>query len=458
MRKAIVLLIMLLLCLQPVSVFAASAPEILNEPQNLVWPENSVACYSVEAYGDDLSYKWYIICDEVTYDTTIFEEGLPWIGFGMSGCGASADGKTFYINGITNEANGAQIFCEVTNGAGSVRSRAATISVGGSALPPNIKVVPGIIVEMNRPASIMCTASDPQGGTVEYIWMETTTGELKDVVAINRGTETNETLNCDTSTPGTRYFVCMVTTSNGGMGYSSVIPVTVTEQAETCVEILRTPDKVVYTSGECLDLTGLMVRVTTPEGSFISMNGEGLEITKNPLVTLGEQKIRVGYGDAMDIFIVTVNEAFHLHRFGEWMVTAEPTCTESGIKARECDCGYTEREEIPPTGHQWDEGKITKEPTEDSDGERTFSCTVCKETKKEIIKADKNDSEPTEGAEATGSIESPIPTGGSEAFGGNQPSGTEPSYGFPWWLNLILIIAIGIVTGSILFILNKKKK
>ena len=119
MRKAIVLLIMLLLCLQPVSVFAASAPEILNEPQNLVWPENSVACYSVEAYGDDLSYKWYIICDEVTYDTTIFEEGLPWIGFGMSGCGASADGKTFYINGITNEANGAQIFCEVTNGAGS---------------------------------------------------------------------------------------------------------------------------------------------------------------------------------------------------------------------------------------------------------------------------------------------------------------------------------------------------
>ena len=116
------------------------------------------------------------------------------------------------------------------------------------------------------------------------------------------------------------------------------------------------------------------------------------------------------------------------------------------------------RAEIPSTGHQWDEGKITKEPTEDSDGEKTFSCTVCKETKKEVIKADNNDSEPTEGAEATGSIESPIPTGGSEAFGGNQPSGTEPSYGFHWWLNLILIIAIGIGTGSILFILSKRKK
>lgn len=458
MRKTIVLLIMLLLCLQPVSVFAASAPEILNEPQNLVWPENSVASYSVEAYGDNLSYKWYIVCNGVTYDTTKFEEGLPWTGFGMSGCGTSTDGKTFYINGIMKEANGAKIYCEVANGAGSVRSRAATISVGGSALPPNIKVVSSIIAETNQPASIMCTASDPKGGTVEYTWMETTTGELKDVVVINRGTEINETLNCDTSTPGTRYFVCMVTTSNGGMGYSSVVPVTVTEQAETCVELLRAPDKVVYTSGECLDLTGLMVRVTTSKGSFISMNGEGLEITKNPLVTVGEQKIRIAYGDAMDIFIVTVNKASHQHKFGEWMVTTEPTCTENGIKARECDCGYTERAEIPPTGHQWDEGKITKIPTEDADGEKTFSCTVCKATKTEVIKAGEIVSEPTEDTDPTENSESTISTGESEASGENQPSGTEPSSGFPWWIIVILVIAIGIGTGTTLFILNKKKK
>ena len=35
---------------------------------------------------------------------------------------------------------------------------------------------------------------------------------------------------CDTSTPGTRYYVCYVMTKLGGMAYSSVIPVTVTEK------------------------------------------------------------------------------------------------------------------------------------------------------------------------------------------------------------------------------------
>ena len=35
---------------------------------------------------------------------------------------------------------------------------------------------------------------------------------------------------CDTSTPGTRYYVCYVMTKLGGVAYSSVIPVTVTEK------------------------------------------------------------------------------------------------------------------------------------------------------------------------------------------------------------------------------------
>lgn len=234
MKKILyVLSIALLLHSLLFTVSAVSKPEILYEPQNLVWPENSVASYSVEAYGDDLSYKWYIICNGVTYDTTKFEEGLPWTGFGMSGCGASADGKSFYINGILPEANGSKIYCEVSNSAGSVQSRPAVISVGGGALPPKISIVSGISVERNQPASIMCTASDPNGGTLEYVWMETATGELKDVIAINRGAETNDTLNCDASKVGTRYYVCMVSTSNGGMGYSSVVPVTVTESPES---------------------------------------------------------------------------------------------------------------------------------------------------------------------------------------------------------------------------------
>lgn len=81
------------------------------------------------------------------------------------------------------------------------------------------------------------------------------------------------------------------------------------EGAVTVVEVLQAPDKVDYYSGETLDLTGLKVRVTNPDGtSFESQNGDKLTITTEPLVTLGEQKIKVAYGEAFDIFIVTVQE------------------------------------------------------------------------------------------------------------------------------------------------------
>ena len=36
--------------------------------------------------------------------------------------------------------------------------------------------------------------------------------------------------------------------------------------------------------------------------------------------------------------------------------------------------------------HKWDEGEITTKATQDTDGVRTFTCTVCKETKTEAFK------------------------------------------------------------------------
>ena len=42
---------------------------------------------------------------------------------------------------------------------------------------------------------------------------------------------------------------------------------------------------------------------------------------------------------------------------------------------------------IKATGHKWDFGKVTKEPTENTDGIKTFTCTVCGETRTESIPA-----------------------------------------------------------------------
>ena len=63
------------------------------------------------------------------------------------------------------------------------------------------------------------------------------------------------------------------------------------------------------------------------------------------------------------------NNSDHAHKFGSWMVTTQATCTEDGIKTRECDCGYTERAAIPASGHKWDEGKVTKEAADNAEGE-----------------------------------------------------------------------------------------
>lgn len=52
-----------------------------------------------------------------------------------------------------------------------------------------------------------------------------------------------------------------------------------------------------------------------------------------------------------------------------------------------CECGYAWDEEITcaATGHKWDNGKITAEPTYEKDGVKTFTCSVCKATKAEKV-------------------------------------------------------------------------
>ena len=79
----------------------------------------------------------------------------------------------------------------------------------------------------------------------------------------------------------------------------------------------------------------------------------------------------------------------------------EPTCTEDGNKEYYVcpECGrwfedatgskeITDRSSysIKATGHKWDKVEITKEATYDEEGIRTYTCSVCGETKTESIK------------------------------------------------------------------------
>ena len=66
----------------------------------------------------------------------------------------------------------------------------------------------------------------------------------------------------------------------------------------------------------------------------------------------------------------------------------EASCKEAGYTGDiDCsDCGAKIKgETIPAKGHQWDNGIITKQATEKEDAVKTFTCTVCGETRTEMI-------------------------------------------------------------------------
>lgn len=66
-----------------------------------------------------------------------------------------------------------------------------------------------------------------------------------------------------------------------------------------------------------------------------------------------------------------------------------PTCTDGGYDLYTCSgCGATERRNLTDAaGHKWDNGVVTTAPTETTPGVRTFTCTVCSQTRTEAIPA-----------------------------------------------------------------------
>ena len=90
---------------------------------------------------------------------------------------------------------------------------------------------------------------------------------------------------------------------------------------------------------------------------------------------------------ALELYVKTA-DAPHVHTWDEGKVTTEPTCTEAGVKTYTCTvCKETKTEAIAALGHKWDDGKVTTEPTCTEAGVKTYTCTVCKETKTEAVAA-----------------------------------------------------------------------
>ena len=76
----------------------------------------------------------------------------------------------------------------------------------------------------------------------------------------------------------------------------------------------------------------------------------------------------------------------HTHRFGDWTVTKEVTCTEDGVETRTCPvCGEVETKTIPATGHKFGDWTVTKAATSKEEGVETRTCSVCGATETRAI-------------------------------------------------------------------------
>ena len=88
-----------------------------------------------------------------------------------------------------------------------------------------------------------------------------------------------------------------------------------------------------------------------------------VDITTNPLKDINQSH--------------AIKAANLSHSYGEWTVTKEATCTETGIKERVCSvCGEKETETIPLIEHHgsW---QVTKEPTCKDEGVESLICDHC---------------------------------------------------------------------------------
>lgn len=521
MKKWIsMLLTLMVMCLMAVPVTAADESVITQQPQNPAYGEYATAQYSVTVYGTNLQCTWYLGFEGKEYNVSDTGGSIePWEGYAGETYGASKSTNgnfttfTYYFGGIGKELDGSYLYAYIEDGHFDLTSDRAYINVSeNSAVPPVTNVPAGMEVYQGSIVDLYCDAFDPDGGTLQYIWYETSSGNLFDIIAIDRGSETGDTLRCDTSEIGTRYYVCGVGSSGGGSTYTSVIPVTVIEdpyvaeppvikshflpdaaegeeysfqidcsdpdaefiiyynpgkenefdgtgltltdrgeikgtplqegeytftvmagnlggedyrvftltvsaKAEPEVRIKKAPDKVEYTQGERLDLKGMEARVYRSDGTYFdSVDGDKLKVTSEPLVTLGEQKIKVSYDDAFDFFIVTVKEAPAEGSSEEESSAADPSSVPSstpsgGSSASEKGSGVS-NESIPTDGSL----SSTAKPVDQIESKPAASDLA------------------------------------------SSPAGTEKvSQGTPLWITLVIAVAAAF-TGIIITLLATKKR
>ena len=184
-----------------------------------------------------------------------------------------------------------------------------------------------------------------------------------------------------------------LSTVNIEEGFSGNIPKGMFKKCTNLVEI-RIPKDAKYISYDAFDDCSRLTTIIVEGNNTLLYSGSGSFRTCPNLRTIKGydcSNVKGSYdlwddSQKQQIKFESLGEGSHQFT-AEKVLIKEPTCTEKGTKAYQCQiCGKTkEEEEIPALGHKWDNGIITKPATETEEGVKTYTCKQCNETKTESI-------------------------------------------------------------------------
>ena len=151
------------------------------------------------------------------------------------------------------------------------------------------------------------------------------------------------------------------------------------EKQLTNIAVTTHPFKTEYIKGEEINLNGMIVNASFDDGSNETVSDYNITYSdldsENAFITISYK----GKTTTQALTVHTPSNSFEIE--------TPATCTASGTQVIKCkNCGKVlEREDIPATGHSWNNGIVTVNPTETTTGIKTYTCENCGKTKTEEI-------------------------------------------------------------------------
>ena len=135
-----------------------------------------------------------------------------------------------------------RVFCSDGSRSGEIESGVACVTVGAEK-PRIIRAPESVTVRQGEPCSLSVEAELSGGGTLSYVWYQSTRPDQNTMTAMNRGQDMGDTLKLDSSVPSVRYYYVQVRcTENGEMSRVSGEIVTVQILGEESPDTTAAPD------------------------------------------------------------------------------------------------------------------------------------------------------------------------------------------------------------------------